>query len=138
MAAPSDDRYAIDPALAEVAYAVVTQYIDGLNAKDAAAINDAFNFPHFRIGADGNVIHYADAGGDHLSNFQSLPGLEDWDHTLIDAMQAIFTTPTKVHLTLDFRRMRADGSEIGAYHSLYIVTRVDGHWGIQGGSGTGT
>ncbi len=128
----------IDPAIAEVAYAVVRQYIAGLNARDGAAINDAFNFPHFRIGADGNVIHYRDAGADHLGNFRKLTAKDGWDHTVIDDMRAVFTSPTKVHLNLDFRRLRADGSEIGAYFSLYIITRIDGHWGIQGGSGTGT
>lgn len=129
---------AIDPAIAAIAYDCVRRYIQGLNDRDGDAINDAFNFPHFRIGADGNVILYPDAAADHLANFQRLTAADGWHRTEIDGLDAIFTTPTKAHVTLDFRRLRADGSTIGAYHSLYVVTCVGGHWGIQGGSGTGT
>ena len=44
----------------------------------------------------------------------------------------------KVHVAVDFTRYREDGSAIGHYFSLYVVTRQDGHWGIQVGSGNGT
>ncbi len=30
-----------------------------------------------------------------------------------------------------FERYNAKGEAIGRYHSLYIVTKVDGRWGIQ-------
>ena len=32
----------------------------------------------------------------------------------------------KVHLTVRFTRYRADGSTIGEYHALYVVTNQDG------------
>ena len=35
-------------------------------------------------------------------------------------------------------RYREDGSVIGRYFSLYVVTCQDSHWGIQVGSGNGT
>jgi len=28
-------------------------------------------------------------------------------------------------------RYRADGSELGAFDSIYVVTREDGHWGVK-------
>ena len=28
-------------------------------------------------------------------------------------------------------RFRADGSSLGVFETIYIVTRQDGHWGIQ-------
>jgi len=43
-----------------------------------------------------------------------------------------------VHVAVDFTRYREDGSAIGRYFSLYVVTCQDGHWGIQVGSGNGT
>lgn len=39
--------------------------------------------------------------------------------------------PDKVHFDVQFTRYRADGTVIGAYKSLWIVTRIEGHWGVQ-------
>jgi hypothetical protein len=36
-----------------------------------------------------------------------------------------------VHLKVKFSRFRGDGSLIGAFETIYIVTRQEGHWGIQ-------
>lgn len=128
----------IDQAVADLAYDVVTRYIAAINAGDGEAVTETLNFPHFRIGARGDVIHYPDASADHLGNFRDRTNADGWHHSVVDDMRVIFTIETKAHVTINFRRLRADGSRIGAYHSLYIVTKIDGHWGIQGGSGTGT
>ncbi len=128
----------IDEAVAQKAYDVVARYIAAINAGDGEAVQETLNFPHFRIGAKGNVIHYPDDSADHLGNFRNRTKADGWHHSVVDEMAAIFTIPTKAHVSVNFRRLRADGSEIGAYHSLYIITEIDGHWGIQGGSGTGT
>jgi hypothetical protein len=39
-----------------------------------------------------------------------------------------------VHIDTRFNRYRKDGSVLGGFDSIYIVTRVDGRWGIQGRS----
>ena len=49
----------------------------------------------------------------------------------LERKHAVFVAP-------DFTRYREDNSVIGRYFSLYVVTRVDGHWGIQIGSGNGS
>ena len=63
---------------------------------------------------------------------------DGWHHTRWDRTEAVFATEGKVHVAVDFTRYREDGSVIGHYFSLYIVTCQDGHWGIQVGSGNGT
>ena len=50
----------------------------------------------------------------------------------------INATDDKVHLAVQFSRWRADGSLIGRYKSLWIVTLVDGKWGIQARSSFAT
>ena len=128
----------IDLTIAEKAYDVVDRYIAAINAGDGDAVRETLNFPHFRIGTKGNVTYYPDDSADHLGNFRNRTNADGWHRSVVDEMQVIFTIPTKAHVSVNFRRHRADGSEIGAYHSLYIITEIDGHWGLQGGSGTGT
>jgi hypothetical protein len=65
-----------------------------------------------------------------LGNFRRRTNADGWHRSVVDRMQAIITIATKAHIAVIFCRLRADGSGIGAYHSLYIITRIDGHWGI--------
>lgn len=127
----------IDPTIARAAEEAVHRYIAAINAGDAGAVTDALNFPHFRIGMEGRVTHYPDRSADHLGNFRNRTAADGWKETVLDDCRTIFTAPTKAHVHIRFRRLRGDGSLIGAYESLYIVTCQAGHWGIQGGSGTG-
>ena len=127
----------IDEAVAGEARAVVERYITAINAGDGPGVQDALNFPHFRVGAQGRVTYYPDQSSDHLANFRKRTQADGWNRSEIDRMEVIYTQADKAHLLLWFRRLRADGSLIGAYHSLYIITEVGGHWGIQGGSGSG-
>jgi hypothetical protein len=39
--------------------------------------------------------------------------------------------PTKVHRLVVFSRFRADGQRYASYSTLWIVTQVDGQWGVQ-------
>ena len=108
----------IDQAVANLAYDVVTRYIAAINDGDGEAVTETLNFPHFRIGARGDVIHYPDSSADHLGNFRGRTSADGWHSSVVDDMAALFTIPTKAHVSINFRRLRADGSEIGAYHSL--------------------
>ena len=127
----------IDETVAQAAGAVVERYFETLNRRDTPAVHACFNFPHVRIGAEGAVSYYKDVEANPFGQFLARVGEDGWDHSVLDRLDVIFTAPAKAHVAIEFRRLRADESEIGAYHSLYIVTCVDGHWGIQGGSGTG-
>lgn len=120
------------------ALAAVDAYLAGLNARDTRAIRSAFNFPHFRIGAKGNLVRYEKPEDYAFDNFLAGVRSDGWHHTRWDKVEAVFCTEAKVHVAVDFTRYREDGSVIGRYFSLYVVTCQDGHWGIQVGSGNGT
>lgn len=127
----------IDSEIEANAFTVVRQYFAALNAGDGNAVMTVFNYPHVRIRANGSVTYYADRTGDHLENFRNRTNADGWHESVIDDLQAILTVPTMAHVICKFRRLRADGSIIGRHQSVYIVTCIDGHWGLQGGSGNG-
>ena len=120
------------------ALAVVERYIAALNARDTGAIREAFNFPHLRIGAKGNMVRYEKPEDYGFENFFRAVTKDGWHHTGIDKLEVVFATEGKAHVALHFTRYREDDSVIGRYFSLYVVTRQEGHWGIQIGSGNGT
>ena len=56
---------------------------------------------------------------------------DGWARSQWDERTPIHVGPDKVHLKVAFSRWSADGSLIGNFETIYIVTRQDGHWGIQ-------
>ena len=56
---------------------------------------------------------------------------EGWTRSAWDYVEPIDAGPDKVHFRVQFTRYRVDGSAIGSYRSLYIVTFQEGRWGIQ-------
>lgn len=113
----------------KMALAALDDYMAGLNSGDEAAANAACNFPHVRL-ASGTVTVWQERGDYKLADFRARAG-DGWVRSQWDERTPIHVGPDKVHLKVEFSRWRADGSLIGRYQTIYIVTRQDGHWGIQ-------
>ena len=120
------------------ALGAVDRYLAALNAHDTAAIRDAFNFPHMRIGAKGTLARFEHPEDYDFDHFYRRTSRDGWHHTVWDKTAVVYATEGKAHVAVDFTRYRADGSVIGRYFSLYVVTCQNGHWGIQFGSGSGS
>ena len=111
------------------ALAVLDAYMAGLNRGDEAAVNAACNFPHVRI-AGGKVVVWPTRGEYRLDDFRARAG-DGWARSQWDERTPIHVGSDKVHLKVKFSRFRTDGSLLGQFETIYIVTRQDGHWGIQ-------
>ena len=54
-----------------------------------------------------------------------------WARSVWEERDVIHAGEDKVHLAVRFTRLDRDGRALGSYPSVWIVTRVDGHWGVQ-------
>ena len=106
-------------------------FMKAFNARDIPAFEKTFNFPSVRLASNNLVILNA---GDMQPDRFTTGALADWDHSAWERRDVIHAGPDKVHIDTRFTRYRTDGSVLGAFDSLYIVTRVNGRWGIQGRS----
>jgi len=113
----------------ENALGALDDYMAGLNRGDEAAVNAACNFPHVRL-AGGKVVVWHNHGDYKLQDFRARAG-DGWARSQWDERTAIHVGQDKVHLKVRFSRFRADGSVIGRFETIYIVTLQAGHWGIQ-------
>jgi hypothetical protein len=110
------------------ALAVLDRHIAGLNARDPDAIAATLHFPHYRLAGSGMRIW--DGPERYFADFRERAG-SDWHHSAWDFRNLIAASPDKVHLDVQFTRYRADGSAIGSYRSIWVVTRLDGRWAAQ-------
>ena len=119
-----------DIAIAE-ARAVMDGFMTAFNAEDAEALRTTwFHFPHVRLHS-GQVTVMATPADFRSAVWGRTGQAQGWARTAWDYVEPIDAGPDKVHFRVQFTRYRADGSAIGSYRSLYIVTRQDGRWGIQ-------
>ena len=106
-------------------------FMKAFNARDIPAFETTLNFPHVRF-ASGQVTIIK--RGDQKPTMFERGALAEWDHSAWERRDVIHAGAEKVHIDTRFARYRKDGSLIGGFDSIYIVTLVKGHWGIQGRS----
>ena len=125
---PQHTRFAAEIAAAQER---LDAFMKAFNARDIPAYEATFNFPHVRF-ASGSVTIINP--GFHKPEMFTRGALADWDHSAWARRDVIHAGADKVHIDTRFTRYRKDGSLLGGFDSIYIVTRQDGRWGIQGRS----
>jgi hypothetical protein len=129
-----DDPNAAFAAEIAAARAAMDGFMAAFNAEDAEAIRTRwFHFPHVRFHS-GTVTLMATPADFHNLVWGRQGQAQGWARTAWDYIEPIDAGADKVHFRVRFTRYRADGSAIGSYRSLYIVTFKDGRWAIQGRS----
>jgi hypothetical protein len=106
---------------------VIEAFFPLFSRRDTKGLLSVVNFPHVRVTGSRTVI-IASAKewiGDPT------PLEDDWHHTALDALTFVQSSPTKVHALVLFSRYQADGQRYVSYPTLWIITKIDGHWGIQ-------
>ncbi|MDP6342784.1 MAG: hypothetical protein QF578_22745 [Alphaproteobacteria bacterium] len=112
------------------ALAVLDTYLDALNARDSAAMRACFHFPHYRF-PGGRVEVFETAEDYGIDNFLVRDDTRGWARTDWDHRKMVHGDAGKVHFDVQFTRYRADGSVLGTYQSLWVVTNRDGKWGVM-------
>jgi hypothetical protein len=108
---------------------LLDEFMAAFNARDLKAWEATFNYPSIRI-ASGRVVAMEGPGFHPPDMFDRAVSL-GWHHSAWDHRKIIHSSEDKVHFDTRFSRYREDGSKIGTYDSLYVVTKQDGHWGVQ-------
>jgi len=118
----------LDAEAIRAAQGVLDAFMQAFNARDIPAFEATFNFPSVRLASQGLVILNA---GDMTAERFTSGALARWDHSAWDRREVIHAGPDKVHIDTRFTRYRKDGSTIGGFDSIYVITRQDGHWGVK-------
>ncbi len=119
----SDHQATIDAAMA-----CLDAFMTAFNARDVTAFEATFNFPSVRL-ASGRLV-LIEPGYHQPSMFDTGP-LSTWDHSTWERREVIHAGADKVHIDTRFTRHAKDGSVIGGFDSVYVVTLEKGHWGVK-------
>jgi len=117
-----------DPALEAAAMKVLDEYMAAWNKKDLEVWERTFHFPHYRLASGRMSVLERPGQQDATRLWQAIT---DWHHSKWDRRRIVHASADKIHVDTKFTRYRADGSRIGSYESLYILTKEDGRWGVK-------
>jgi len=108
---------------------VIEAFIAGYNNRDRDAIINALQFPHIRI-ASGRVAIANDASEYH-TGLGYMIKQEGWEHSSLDLAEVVHVSEEKIYIKIEFSRYKVGGTKYVTHKALYVVTKIDGHWGIQ-------
>jgi len=103
-------------------------FIAAFNSRDPEAYAATFNLPTVRIASGKMVILNQE---DFTPQRFQAESLKEWDHSRWERRNVIHAGADKVHIDTRFTRYRKDGSVIGGFDSIYVVTQENGHWGVK-------
>jgi hypothetical protein len=119
---------ALDSNAAAAAMAVTDAHMAALNAQDGEAIAATLHFPHYRLASDRMQVWQTPDS--YMADFLARAG-DGWVRSAWNFRTVVAASANKAHLDVEFTRFHADGSELGRFRSLWIVTCIDGRWAAQ-------
>lgn len=113
------------------ALAAYWRFFDGFNSRDAATFTDSLNFPHVRLSPWGEprvLAHRSEheRGVDFARLRES-----GWVRSVGAEPEVIHQGRDCVHVAGGWTRYDADDEPILSNYVTYVITCVDGHWGMQ-------
>lgn len=112
------------------AIACVEAFTERFNARDCDGMDAVLHFPHIILSAE-KLSVWKTPGQLSPRFFDDLAASTGWARSTYHAKQVVLSSPTKVHLLLEYSRDRADGTIISRHANLWIVTLEDGRWGVK-------
>lgn len=110
---------------------VLNDYIDTFNAGSAMEWAQKLHYPHVRL-AGGNVQIWNSPQEYAADNDKDVMRRKcDWGRTVLDHCALVQGDEDKLHFATRWSRYTASGKHIISFDSLYIITKIDGSWGIQ-------
>jgi len=106
----------------------IDDFLAALNAHDVEAARKTLHYPHVQIA--GNQIGILDNPESFQIDFQSLAN-EGWTYSTLDSCAMRQNCDEKVHFDIQLSMHKADNSRYATFQALWIVTRIEGTWGIQ-------
>jgi hypothetical protein len=117
-----------DSKAAAEAMAVLDRHMAALNARDGEALAATLHFPHHRL-SQGRLQSWETPASYH-ADFLARAG-DGWARSAWDWRNLVAASADKVHLDVQFTRYRKDGSSMGSFRSLWVVSRLGGRWAAQ-------
>ncbi|MEQ1913223.1 MAG: hypothetical protein ABMA15_30705 [Vicinamibacterales bacterium] len=120
---------AAPPDVEAAVFSVLDELDDAFTRQDPVAWENTFNFPHYLL--TGSELRVFERPGQTTREQMRVNVPPGWDHGGQTKREIVQASPEKVHVLITTSRFRADGSLIDSFDSLFVLTKIAGHWGVK-------
>lgn len=117
------------PQAIAAAVACVEAFTERFNARDPAGMDGLLHFPHVIL--DGERLVVWKTPGQLPADFFEGVAARGWRRSTYQDKRAVLSSPTKVHLLIEYSRDGEGGAVLSRHANLWIVTFENGRWGIR-------
>ena len=114
----------------ENAMKVLDSFMTSFNARNMEEWSETLNYPHVRFAGSKVTVWDTNEEYSAIDIFERLAST-GWHHSAWLSRKVILVSEKKVHISTIFQRYDENNNPLKQYQSLYIVTNLDGQWGIQ-------
>jgi hypothetical protein len=104
------------------------RFTEFFNACDTNGMDGELHFPHVMFSGSSR-IEWLEAG-QHPSDFFECLKASGWHHTRYESKEPVLVSQDKVHFVVTYSRRRSTEEVLSVHKNLWIVTRLNGRWGI--------
>ena len=127
---PPRGSHEVDPKIKKEVLTVLDNFMSSFNARNATAHYATYHFPHYRLASGKMTVLESFPTADTAKFLQKLVQA-GWHHTKWDHRNVVQASAEKVHVDTRFTRYRSDGTVLGTYESLYVLTFENNRWAIK-------
>ena len=116
----------------DAAVKTIEKFMSYLNSGNNSGLFNTIHTPHVRISENGVRIYnnLQELQENYLKDFVDRAG-DSWHHTVLDSTEVLHNSQNKVHVYIQWTRYDANDLLLATHKALWIMTRVDGRWGVQ-------
>jgi hypothetical protein len=107
----------------------IDDFISALNARDLEAARSVLNYPHIHFAGHEMTIWLAPE--EFHIDFDALAQTEGWHRVTLDYCAVRQSCADKIHFEVQYSRHRIDSVRYAVHPSIWVVTLMNGRWGIQ-------
>jgi hypothetical protein len=113
---------------------VLDGYLEAFNTGDAVKLAAVLHFPHVRIAGDKILVWNTPEEFVRANDMTPLVTKLNWGYNKWDWKHLIQFGPNKMHFAVQLSRYTVNDAFISSFESLYIITRLNSRWAVQGRS----
>ena len=114
----------------QAAMRVLDEFLAAFNAEDLERWRQTLHYPHVRIASGTVSVAESPEAYGSPETFERLRAT-GWRRSHWGQRRVVHAGQGKVHVAVTFTRYGENNAVIGAFESLYVVTRQNGRWGVQ-------
>lgn len=109
-------------------------YMEALNSGDTMRWAKSLQYPHIRLAGDRVQIWNTPEEFARDNDMATLSQKVNWGYSKWDWRHLVQYGPGKLHFAVQFSRYTVNDVLISTFESMYILTKPDGVWRVQGRS----